>query len=376
MDRNLWWKRLGMGTPEVLPEKLSEIGFLVNYSSEGNTLARPQGIVVYHYLLGKLIGFFVHENVEAAYYAGRVFSFLLFLCSLGIISATFLKLEANQNIKFPSLLFGFLFVLFLPQFLILSVSVHPDALSVFLSSLFFFAAYPILLGCKKTHHFVLLIFSAGAGFFTDRSTFFLVLMTLLIPFFLMNKKNFKKCTVLCLAFAALILTLSFIIIQFFPLHVENSFNLIINVVRKGILATPRLFSLDELSQRFVLLAADSFFFRFGWLAFGAGPVIDFIWRLFSLFSLAGLVTYLGKFSYSRYKKELLNFGSSAELKLILFSGVGVGIQFIGLWIFFGINGCLAQGRHFFPLLLPIAFLFSAGINTFLALFIERADWPF
>lgn len=347
---------------------MSEIGFLVDYQTQWSVAGRLQGIVVYHFLMGRLIGFFIRDSVSGAYYAGRIISFLLFMGSLFIFYLTFLKLRAFKKIEIPPLLLGFLFVLFLPQFLISSVSVHPDALSIFLGALFFFAAYPLLLGQQKILRFLFLIFAAGAGFLTDRSTFFLVLMTLLVPFFLLQRKEYKKNVVFGLAFVVLFLMLGSVLIQIFPLQVENSFNRIKGAAERGVPAIPRLFSFDALSRQFMLTATDSFFFRFGWLAFGAGRGIYYAWRLFVLLAGGGLIIYGGKFIFSRLKKSLTDFGSSGELKLLLFSGIAVSIQLCGLWIFYGINGSLAQGRHLFPLILPLSLLFTVGLKNFFDLF--------
>ena len=110
MDRNLWWKRMGIGTPEVLPKELSKIGFLVDYNSSWSVTDRLQGIVVYHFLMGKLIGLFTRDNIVIAYYAGRILSFLLFMGSLYIIYLTFLKFGTGKKGKVLPLSYGFLFI--------------------------------------------------------------------------------------------------------------------------------------------------------------------------------------------------------------------------------------------------------------------------
>jgi len=318
--------------------------------------------------MGKLIGLFTRKNVVTAYYVGRIISFLLFVGSLYIIHLTFLKFGTGKKEKVLHLSYGFLFTLFLPQILILSVSVHPDALSIFLSTLFFFAAYSLILGHEKIFYFLLLLLSAGAGFLTDRSTFFLIFLILLTPFFMIKRKDYKKCVLLGLIFVVMFLVLAFFIIQIFPLQMENNFILLKNTVKRGVPEIPRLFSLDDFSRQFLLLAADSFLFRFGWMAFGASPIIYLVWRLFILISAAGLVIFLGQFVFTRMKKSLSNFGHSGEFKLVLFSVLAFFGQLTGLWIFYGTSGIFIQGRHFFPLILPIAFLFTVGIKALFDLF--------
>jgi hypothetical protein len=368
MDRNLWWKRMGIGTPEVLPKELSKIGFLVDYNSRWSVTGRLQGIVVYHFLMGKLIGLFTRDNVVTAYYAGRILSFLLFVGSLYIIYLTFLKFGTGKKEKVLFLSSGFLFILFLPQFLILSVSVHPDALSIFLSTLFFFSAYSLIIGHEKILFFLLLLLSAGAGFLTDRSTFFLIFLILLTPLFMIKRKDYKKFVVYGLAFVVVVLILASITVQIFPLQVENSFNLLNSSLKRGMPMIPRLFSLDDFSRQFLLLAADSFLFRFGWMVFRASPISYLVWRLSILFAAAGIVIFLGRFAYTRLKKSLSNSGLSGEFNLVLFSLIAFIGQLAGLWIFYGTNGILVQGRHFFPLALPLAFLFTVGLKNFFDLF--------
>ena len=54
----------------------------------------------------------------------------------------------------------------------------------------------------------------------------------------------------------------------------------------------------------------------------------------------------------------------AFLKFAIFSVLAIILQLLGAWSFYGTR-MLAQGRHFFPLIIPIAFLFALGMKEFM-----------
>ncbi|RLF97640.1 MAG: hypothetical protein DRN49_07220, partial [Thaumarchaeota archaeon] len=54
----------------------------------------------------------------------------------------------------------------------------------------------------------------------------------------------------------------------------------------------------------------------------------------------------------------------AFLKFAIFSVLAIILQLLGAWSFYGTR-MLAQGRHFFPLIIPIAFLFALGMKEFI-----------
>ena len=189
---------------------------------------------------------------------------------------------------------------------------------------------------------------------------------------MMRRKNYQKHIVLVLVFIVVFLLLYFLLVNIFPQQIENSFLLAKRSITRGISDLPKLFSQGEFSRMFFTLTADSFFLRFGWMAFAADKFFYYIWRLFVLFSIAGTAVYGVKFISTRLKKNFQNFGNSVEFKLLLFSIVAIAGQILGLWIFYGVHGILVQGRHLFPLILPIAVVILVGVKSFFDLISKKA----
>ncbi|MCJ7579166.1 MAG: hypothetical protein MUP98_01360, partial [Candidatus Aminicenantes bacterium] len=54
-----------------------------------------------------------------------------------------------------------------------------------------------------------------------------------------------------------------------------------------------------------------------------------------------------------------------------FSLLAICVQILGLWSFYGTNNIFVQGRHLFPLILPISLLFVTGIKNFFDLFHKK-----
>ena len=71
-------------------------------------------------------------------------------------------------------------------------------------------------------------------------------------------------------------------------------------------------------------------------------------------------------------RHIQNFGDSVEFRLLLFSIVAIAGQLLGLWIFYGVHGILVQGRHLFPLILPITVVLTVGVKSFFDLISKRA----
>jgi hypothetical protein len=88
--------------------------------------------------------------------------------------------------------------------------------------------------------------------------------------------------------------------------------------------------------------------------------------------MIGIGVFVVKFVQSRIKKKALRFGNPLYLKLIGFFLLAAILEVSAAWTYYGTHNILAQGRHFFPLILPIAFLFVVGIKTFSDLFHPQA----
>jgi hypothetical protein len=412
MDKYNWWKHLGMGKPVELPEALSDIPFLVSGYPVKDFRVMLRNIVLYHFLLGKGLGFFCRGNMEEAYFLCRFVSFVFILGALVLVWKSLKKIEGKGRE-------GFLFILFLPQFLQAAVSVNSDALAILLGSLFFYAAVSLIRGDAKISHFFFLFTAAGIGFFSDRSVFLLIPMTVIIPFFIIKKEIYKESIVYILAILIVVLMLTSILVNIFPLQFENSITLFGSNLESLGEALPRLFAFDAFGLRFFAASMDSFFLRFGWAVFGPGAGFYIFWRIMVIFSIAGVVVFLGMRAVTFFKrgpfwvrrvktglgikpakKHLWKLeGRSASIsprsplkrsrtepakavpaaseekflmKLVVFSLLAVFFQLAAAWTYYGSHEILAQGRHFFPLIIPVAFLFVVGIKCFFDLFHAQA----
>ncbi|MCJ7582384.1 MAG: hypothetical protein MUP98_17860, partial [Candidatus Aminicenantes bacterium] len=362
MDENEWWRFVGMWRPFPLPDKLSDIDYLMDYYSVSDFRQLLQNVTFYHFFMGKILRLFSKNNIHAAYYICRLVSFLLMLGSFWLIFLSF----QNKLGTVPNFIFGFFFALFLPQLFLISLAVAPDALTIFVGSLFFFAAISLLSGKYGKHRLgytALLIIPAVLGFFTDRSTFPLIILLVLFPLFFIKKKNYQKTIVYSLAFLILFILLLYFLTLLFPLQIENSFLLLKNTLQRAVSGIPKLLSFNDFTGQFFILTADSFLLKFGWMAYSGHKIFYIIWRLFITLSIIGVVLALGKFLLARIKKQSKQILDFPHNKIIHFSLLAICVQILGLWSFYGTNNIFVQGRHLFPLILPISLLFVTGIKN-------------
>jgi len=365
MDKNNWWKYVGMARWGLLPEKITKIDYLMGYYSYSDFTKRLDNVIFYHFLSGKVLGIFFKENIVSSYYFCRLISFLLIMGSLFLIFST-LKIISNYTNHYLS--YGIFLVIFLPQFCILSISVNSDSLSLFLSSLFFFASFSLILGKLRIGYFLLLFMSAVLGFLTDRSIFCLILLAVLVPFFLIKRKNYKNSIILMLTFFLVFIILIYVLVQLFPIQVDNSLNAIKINYKRSLSSIPKIFSLSAFNRQFFSVIADSFLLKFGWMAFGAHKIFYYIWRILILSSFAGIIIWFVRFIGLRVKKSLDGARDFLKLKIVIFSIVAILFQVFGLWAFYGTNKSFVQGRYFFPVIIPVVFLFLLGLKSLFDLF--------
>ena len=323
---------------------------------------------------------------------------------------------------------AFLFVLCLPQFLLSAISVNSDALAILLGGVFFYAAVSLIGGEIRPVYFLLLFFSSVIGVFTDRSVFVLIGLATANLFFLIKREKYKESIVNLLAFLTASLMLAGIIINIFPLQIERSLSLFGRNIQNLGQALPGLFSLAEFNQQFFSTIMDSFFLKFGWAIFGLGAGFYLLWRLVVTISIGGVFVFVGRMGWSWLRdlpseiekleekvgervgikklklrrkfrkkrwtkrwtrghvkdraKDRLKDGVEDRVKvhvkskvsangflfkLTFFSLIAVFLQLIAVWTYYGSHEILAQGRHFFPLIIPIAFLFDLGLRRFLGM---------
>jgi 4-amino-4-deoxy-L-arabinose transferase-like glycosyltransferase len=281
-------------------------------------------------------------------------------------------LPFNENLSGYNWVWGGLFALFLPQFLILSVSVNPDSLSILLGTLFFYAAYHLMAERLKVFPIFLCVLCAGIGLFTDKSLFFLILLGLILPFFLIRgKKVLRSISFVIFGFFLFVLAASWIA-WYFPSQIYSTMSLINVRMLDKIQIVPQLFTWDEFNREFLAYLADSSFLKFGWMAYSADQPFYWVWRISLFLVILGVVMFLGRYFYRRIKKAYQTHLDPTLFRIVLFSLIAVFTQIINVRIYQGTKSILPQGRYLFPLILPIAFIFVLGLKSLFDLLHKKA----
>jgi len=240
MDKHQWWRLVGMGKPAKLPQRLTDISFLMGYYPLQDFKQRLAGIKFYHLLLGKFFRLLEIRNISFAYYLCRLISIFL---TLGGVIFLFLTLKIFRNELRQYFWPTFLFILFLPQFLINSLGVNSDALANFLGGAFFWAMAMLMAGRgRRELLYPFFVGTAVLGFLVDRSTFLLVPLALVGPFFLVKKERYQESIVDILMLIIIFLFLAIMLINLFPLLAENNFIWFSRVLKRFFEKVPLLFS--------------------------------------------------------------------------------------------------------------------------------------
>lgn len=330
MDRFSWWRYLGMGRPAELPSKLVDIPFLTqNYVLE-DLRARLNNLVVYHWIMTWLLRGLGGRDISLskAYYYLRFFSALFFMITIFLFArmlpriasfpsfrgtglsqkeSSFVSLQ--KDAAEPAFLEKFVtlsplfFMAFLPQVLISSLAVSPDAFCLFLGSAFFVAGFNLIQRIKPGLNLMLVYLIALIGLFTDRSLFIFIFLAGLISLFLINKKNWQKSVPLAVAFIFLGVICLYVLVLLFPFQMESSFFLVKNATSGGLKVVKQLFSLNAFNLQFIQQLADSFLVCFGWMAFRAGKGVYWVWRILIFISLIGLLIALWRLGWCLIRKK-------------------------------------------------------------------------
>jgi len=237
-------------------------------------------------------------------------------------------------------------------------------MAIFLSAAFFYAVVSLIKGEVKLIHFVLIYTSAVAGFMTDRSTFLLLPLSLIVPFFLIRGEKYKNLIVYSITFLMAVLMLSTLFVIFFPLQADSSIGLFTKSFAEIGEALPGMLAFDSQSTGFFNLLCDSFLLKFGWASFGTGMAVYFIWRVLIFATIIGVGAYFIKYILAKIKRKRREIENDSYLKITGFFLLAIVFQLLAVWTYYGSHGMGGQGRHFFPLILPIAFLFTLGLKTF------------
>ena len=390
MDRHFWWRYVGLGRPEVLPTKLSAIPFLMqNYPLEDFRL-RLNNLVLYHRLmaLGFKVAGLKNLSVNRLYFIYRLTSAFFLFLSLFLIGLTIKRInpliwsgfnkQPSEKLILISSVLILLFAIFLPQFLMAGVAVSPDAFIIFMGCLFFLLAFEVIIKGKFLFYWPLLGFLVLVGILADRALFPFILIFLLSLVFSLNKENYKVALPASIFLFFGFILISYLLVFIFPAQIESSLNLLKNV-RAGLKGIwPKFFSLSDYNRQFLLFLLDSFWLRFGWMAFTARKVFYLIWRLLIFLASVGVIVYFIKIflrtlpGKERERQKSLMIERVVIVKIILFSILCLFIQLFGIYSYYGRVSWMPQGRYIFPLITPLLLLFFVGIVALLNLWRFRA----
>jgi hypothetical protein len=268
-------------------------------------------------------------------------------------------------------------VLVLPQFLLTATAVSPDAFVILICAAFFYGAAALIAGGsgvrgKEGRHIpvglaragqaVLVAFLPVIALLTDRSAFVLAPLALLTALLIVRREN-ARLAVPGVLFGAIAVILSAYFVSLrYPLEVERIIQSATYVFKGSEKIFPALFSFSRFFWDFWAFIADEFLLKFGWLVFGAPVWVYWIWRFLLAAAAFGLVVRLVKWVKARMNSgpAVVRFGP----RWLILAFASIGIQAIGTWVFYGANGQFGQGRYFFPVIAPVAFLLVWGLFEF------------
>ncbi len=385
MDKANWWRLVGIGRPAKLPARLSDIAFLMEGSNSDDFRTRLSRFELWHRLAGRLMRPFAGASLEAQYYMCRAASslfmfgaFLFLWKAFGILAAAY-----GRAVRW-----GFALVLVLPQFLLAATAVSPDAFVIFICAAFFYGAAALIaggsgmgntdkargpVGWVRAGQTILVVFLPVIAVLTDRSAFVLVPLAALTAFLVIRKENARIVVPGILAGGiAAILAVYFIAVRY-PLEAERIVESAAYVVKGKGLIFPGLLGFSEFAGKFWVFIADGFLLKFGWLDFGAPAWVYWVWRFLLAAAAFGLVVRLVKWAKARMNPEPIGVPDEAETpaedarfraRWLVLAFASIGIQAFGTWGFYGGNGQFGQGRYFFPVVAPVAFLLAWGLSEF------------
>ena len=199
----------------------------------------------------------------------------------------------------------------------------PDSFVLALSAVFFYGAVSLIVGKPRAWQAALIVLPAAVGLLTDRSAFILAALAVLVPFFMMTRKNYQNVVVLTIFGAVAAILLVYAAALVFPLEIERMFLNAKYVLAGAKSALSGMFKTDSYTLGYWSFMANSFLFKFGWLVFGAPKIVYWIWRLTLGGIAVGLVVQIvgwAKRGVSGVAAgEKLPKGGSATLRWTLFS---------------------------------------------------------
>jgi hypothetical protein len=347
-----------MGRPAALPNRISEIKFLMADSNSGDFLDRISKLRLYHKIIGFALGKIGSRSLLINYFTARFISFAFLL---GAFVFFFLSMKRLAKVWKADLEWSAFLAILIPQVSFVAVGVTPDAFVLFLGACFFYSAIELISGTGGIGHAGLALVSAGSGLFSDRSAMVFVVLLVLLPFFAVRRSNLEKiipATLLGIVASALVVYALFLR---FPTQMESEFLWLKSVWKNSGHGFARIAAPDAFGKKFWLQITDTFFLRFGWMHFGPPAFVVWVWRFCSLCGIGGLM--IGLYDSVKLRNQRHDTASdNTRAKMIVFLASGVALQALALWLYFGSARIYPQGRYLFPVLIPIAVFITAGLR--------------
>lgn len=356
MDRYGWWRSVGMGRPANLPKRFADIPFL-NLPGAGIMAGQPN---LYYAAAARLMRFVPTEDTITLYYICRLFSAALFCGSLVLLAAAFFRTSGGFLLTAG---WGIFFILFLPQFSVLSVSVNPETAAIFWGALFFYAVTGWISGGAGWPALAIVPVASLAGFLTDRSSFYLVPLALLLPLFSIRRG--RPARSLTAAGLYLILTLAILswAAWLFPGQIFSG----LSTVKDYLLGTPAvpqgIASQAGGSWPNLLRFVDSIWLKFGWMAYSAGAVFYYVWRAAVALAILGMLLFAGRRLLRRSAGQSESSLTPRAGRLVALSVTAIAIQLAAILRTSFALHVPPQGRYLFPAIFPLAFLFVLGLES-------------
>jgi hypothetical protein len=269
---------------------------------------------------------------------------------------------------------GFFFILFLPQFSVLAVSVNPEAGATFWGALFFYSAVVWLQGGGGRASFLAMPAVALAGFLTDRSSFYLIPTALLLP--ALSVKKERPARLLALLGLGLVLGLAVAswAAWLFPEAVYSGLRAAHNLILRAPLVPAEAAAGSGLAGAAgpdLLRFLDSLWLKFGWMAFPEGGAVYYAWRAAAVLAAAGLLVMAAAGLVRRTAARSGNAPPAGSGRLIAFSAAALALQLAAILRTSLALGVPPQGRYLFPVIFPFALLFVLGLESLGDLFGRR-----
>jgi len=384
MDEANWWRLVGMGRPDKLPARLSDISSQMDGSSFNDVRERIGRFELWHRLAGRAMRPFARSSLATLYYLCRAVSSLFLFGAFLYIWKTFEILAAAFG---RTICWGFALVLVLPQFLSIATAATPDAFVILICAAFFNGVAALIAGGSGTGdkerrrvrfglarigQAVLVVFLPVIALITDRSAFVIAPLALLSAFLIVRRENARFAIPgILIGAIAVILAARFVGMRY-PLTVEQIIRGV-TYVFKGIgKAISNLFDFSKFSREFWAFIVDGFLLKFGWLVFGAPAWVYWAWRILLGAAVFGLILRPVKWVKARMnpttvtnEKELPEGAAHFRPRWLVLTFAAIGIQALATWVFLGGNdGHLGESRYFFPVVVPIVFLLALGLFEF------------